>query len=129
MTRKPFFPIIIIFSAIALMLIILRYEIKNGGNVFDVIFVGNLVLYMATALSFRLYIKAISANNTHAFLKMVYSGMFLKMIICIAAVLIYAFGFKPVSKYAILSFFALYFIYTFIEIKIVMRLNKEKKNA
>jgi hypothetical protein len=60
---------------------------------------------------------------------MVYSGMILKMLICIVAVLVYAFAFKPVEKAAILIFFGLYFLYTFAEVRIVMRLNKEKKNA
>src|ERR1700685_434472 len=128
MSRKPFFPIMVIFFAIALLLVVLKFAISDLSNLFDVLFVGNLVLYAATALSFRLYVKGINAKGTHGFIRMVYSAMMLKMAICIAAVLVYAFVFKPVNKISVLVFFALYFIYTFAEIKIITRLNKEKKN-
>ncbi len=119
----------VIFFAITLLLVVLKFAISDLSNLFDVLFVGNLVLYAATALSFRLYVKGINAKGTHGFIRMVYSAMMLKMAICIAAVLVYAFVFKPVNKISVLVFFALYFIYTFAEIKIITRLNKEKKNA
>ncbi len=129
MTRKPFFPILVIFFVIALLCIVLKYAVKEFSNLFDVLFFANLILYAATAISFRFNSKAINAANTQAFIRMVYSGMILKMLICIVAVLVYAFAFKPVEKAAILIFFGLYFLYTFAEVRIVMRLNKEKKNA
>jgi len=129
MTRNPFSPILIIFFVVALLIVILKFSANNLGNLFNVLFVGNLVLFVATALSFRLYEKGINAKGTHGFIRMIYSAMMLKMAICIAAVLVYAFAFKPVNKIAVAVFFVLYFIYTFAEIKIVTRLNKDKKNA
>lgn len=129
MTRKPFFPIMVVFFAIALVLVVAKYAFSNLGNLSDVLFVGNLVLYASTGISFRFYIKAVNNNSTQFFIRMMYSAMLVKMVVCIAAVLIYAFAIKPVNKYAILIFFALYFIYTFAEVKIITRLNKEKKNA
>jgi len=129
MSRKPFSPINLIFIVINSLLVFLRFSITDFAAIFRVLIVGNLVLFIATALSFRLYVKGINATGTHGFIRGVYSAMMLKMVICIAAVLVYAFGFKPVDKIAVAVFFALYFIYTFAEIKIITRLNKEKKNA
>ena len=129
MIKKPFLPIAVIFIVVSLLVIALKYLVKDSGSLFDVLVLGNLVLYVATFFSFNFYLKAINNKNTLGFLKMVYAAMFLKMGICIAAVLVYAFTVKPVSKAAVLIFFGLYFIYTFTEIKIVTRLNKQQKNA
>jgi hypothetical protein len=61
---------------------------------------------------------------------MVYGGMFLKMGICILATLVYAFIARShLSKAAILICFGFYFIYTFAEVKILLALSKQKKNA
>jgi len=129
MIKKPFLPIAVIFITVSLLVIALKYLVKTPSNLFDVLVLGNLVLYAATFFSFNFYLKAINNKNTLGFLKMVYGAMFLKMGICIAAVMMYAFTVKPVSKAAILVFFGLYFVYTFAEVKIVTRLNKQHKNA
>ncbi len=51
--------------------------------------VGNIILFLATAGSFSLYHKALRNNNVQVFLRMVYGGMFLKMMICLIAAFIY----------------------------------------
>ena len=129
MTRKPFFPILLTFFVIAFLLIIIMFAFHLKESVFQAMFWGNLVLYVATSLSFRFNQKGIGNKNIQAFLRMVYSGMFLKMGICIAAVMAYALLFKPISVAAILVFFVLYFVYTIIEVRILMRQNKGNKDA
>jgi hypothetical protein len=129
MIKKSFIPITFIFLIVIISFIVLKGVLKNSGNVLNALVAGNLVLYVATYFSFNFYLKAINNDSTQAFLRLVYSAMISKMLICIAATLAYAFMITPVSKAAVLIFFGLYFIYTFAEIKIIMRLNKEKKNA
>lgn len=129
MTRKPFFPIVIIFILIFLLSVALKFTFLKWDAVFNAVIGGNLVLFIATYFSFRFYNKGLSHPNIQVFLRTVYSAMLLKMGICIAAVVAYAFMVKPVSKAAVLVFFGLYFIYTFAEVKIVTRLNKQNKNA
>ena len=47
-----------------------------------------------------------------------------------AAVLIYALIAKnQISKLGILGSFVFYFIYTFVEVKILMQMSKQQKNA
>ncbi|MBS1946209.1 MAG: hypothetical protein JST47_00435 [Bacteroidetes bacterium] len=127
--RKPFLPIVIVFLVAAITLIAGRFFFPSTIKSFDALAVGNVILLVAAFFSFRFYQKAIGNDNTMVFLRMVYSAMLLKMLLCIAAVLMYAFMSKPIDKLAILVFFGLYFVYTFAEIKIVLRLNKKKKNA
>ena len=129
MTRKPFLPITIIFIVPSLLILILKFAFPKCGADFNAMLGGNLVLFIATYLSFHFYNKGINNPNIQVFLRTVYSAMFMKMGICMAAVLVYAFTIKPVSKAAILVFFGLYFIYTFAEVRIVTRLNKQNKNA
>lgn len=129
MKRKPFFPIVLFFVIVSLLLVVLNFYFPKWNAVFNAVFGGNLVLFIATYFSFGFYNKGLGNPNMQAFLRMIYSAMFLKMGICIAAVMVYAFTVKPVSKAAVLVFFGLYFVYTFAEVKIVTRLNKKNKNA
>jgi hypothetical protein len=129
MTRKPFLPITIIFIIISVLIFGLKFAFQKWGADFNAMLAGNVVLFVATYFSFHFYNKGISNPSIQVFLRTIYSAMFIKMGICIAAVLVYAFTVKPVSKAAILVFFGLYFIYTFVEVSIVTRLNKQNKNA
>jgi len=96
----------------------------------DVLIIGNSILFIATLLSFFLYSRALKNNQPHKFLKYIYGGMFLKMLICLITAFIYiaTFG-KNVNKPAIFGCMFLYFIYTFVEVSILLRMSKEQKNA
>lgn len=93
-----------------------------------VMLVGNSILFLATFVSFYFYSKSLSNNNVHAFLRMIYGGMFAKMLICLFAAFIYIMIVKKdVSKGAIFGCMFLYFVYTFVEISIVMKLSRKEK--
>ncbi len=99
-----------------------------GTWIKEVMLAGNTILFAATAFSFYLYSKSLQNNNVHAFLRMIYGGMFAKMIICLFAALIYIMVVKKnVSKGAIFGLMFLYFVYTFVEISIIMNLSKKSQ--
>ena len=61
---------------------------------------------------------------------MIYSGMFAKMLICLFAALIYIMIVKKnVSKGAVFGCMFLYFVYTFVEISIIMKLSRKNRYA
>lgn len=94
----------------------------------SVMIVGNLIIFAATFFSFQLYRRSLSNNNVHAFLRMIYGGMFAKMMICLVAAVIYIMIVKKdVSKGAIFGCMFLYFLYTFTEISIIMKLSRKDK--
>jgi hypothetical protein len=94
----------------------------------EVMLFGNLILFSATFISFRLYKRSLANNNVHAFLRMIYGGMFAKMMICLIAALVYIMAVqKNVSKGAIFGCMFLYFVYTFVEISIIMKLSRKEK--
>lgn len=96
----------------------------------DVVIGGNFVLFIATGVSFFLYYKALRNNNVQAFLRMIYGGMFLKMMICLFAAFIYIIAArKTVNKGAIIICLFLYLVYSFTEILLLLKQSKQRKNA
>lgn len=124
---RPLLPIVILFLLTSVALLILKSLTATANINYTVLLTGNLVLFLVTLLSFYLHRKALFHNNVQVFLRMVYSGMLLKMVICIAAVLVYVMvAGQGVNKIAVFGCFGLYFIYTFIEVKTLMQLSKQK---
>lgn len=95
-----------------------------------VLIAGNVILFLAALISFLIFRKGLSDNNPHVFMRMTYGGMLVRMGICLVAALIYAWtrGGR-VNKFAVLGCFIFYFIYTFAEVKILVGLSKQQKNA
>ena len=130
--RKPksYWPIFIIFLAFNALFIAGRnwlIELKAQTNV---LIIGNCTLFIATLLSFFLYRRALMNNRPQAFLKYIYGGMFLKMLICLLVAFVYIASFgKDVNKPGLFGCMFLYFLYTFVEVSILLRLSKDQKNA
>ena len=128
--RQPVSRFIIIFVILTIILFILKTWIKGSDTDYVVLLSGNAILFFATLFSFYLYNKALQNNNPHVFIRFIYGGMFLKMFICIVAAMVYIFIAKnSVSRFALFGCFGLYFIYTFAEVKILMQLSKQQKDA
>ncbi len=108
-------------------MLILKSILTEANINYLVLLAGNGVLFLATMLSFYFYRKSLLHRNPQAFLRMVYSGMLLKMAICLGAVLVYVLlAGRGVNKIAVFGCFALYLIYTFVEVKTLMNLSKQK---
>jgi hypothetical protein len=127
---RPFLPIVILFILICLFCLLASSWLQGRSIDYRVLLTGNGILFLATSLSFYFYNKALHRADIQAFLKMMYASLLLKMAFCIGATLLYLLltG-KDVSKYAILACFGLYILYTFAEVKILMGLSKQQKNA
>ena len=129
--RRSFLPLAIIFIVTSLFFLGARGLLADRNVDFRVLLVGNIILFSATAISFYLYTKALRNDNVQVFLRMLYASLLIKMVFCLAATLLYIFWAGPaVSKPGILGCFGLYVIYTFAEVKVLMRLSKKSpKNA
>lgn len=127
---RPFLPIVMIFIIVSLFSLAFREWLAGRKVDARVLLFGNGVLFLATAISFYLYNKALRHANVQYFLRMLYGSLLVKMVLCMGVTLLYLFlSGGVVSKYAILLCFGLYILYTFAEVKILMRLSKLKKNA
>jgi hypothetical protein len=123
---KSFWPIAAIFVIVALLALTARNWLAERWNMdYLVLSVGNLVLFLATTFSFYLYSRALRNKNIQVFLRMMYSSLLIKMVFCLAATLLYLFvAGKDVNKAAIIACFVLYMVYTYMEVKVLMRLSK-----
>ena len=126
--EKAFLPLLIVFILVNVLLFIPLSLDALWNMDRDVMLVGNLILFAATMISFNLYRRALIKNNAHAFIRMIYGGMFAKMMICLFAAVIYIMiAKKDVSKGAVFGLMFLYFVYTFVEISIIMKLSRKEK--
>lgn len=126
--ERPFLPILVIFIVVSLILALVPSLDFLWNMSRTVMLVGNFILFAATLVSFQMYRRSLANNNVHAFLRLIYGGMFAKMMICLFAALIYIMiAKKDVSKGAIFGCMFLYFVYTLMEISIIMKLSRKEK--
>lgn len=127
--QRPWRPIVIIFI-ITTALFITGGKWAAARNVdTNILLIGNGILALATFVSFFLYLRSLQHNKAAAFLRYIYSGMFLKMLICIFAAFIYIVSVDKVNKPALFGCMLLYFVYTYAEVSILLRLSKQPKDV
>ena len=96
----------------------------------QVLIIGNALLFVITLASFMLAQKGLNNPNSHAFVRAVYSGIMIKLFLCLAAAFIYISTNKAkLNKPALFICMGLYLVYTFMEVSSLMKLLREKKNA
>lgn len=95
----------------------------------DVLIVGNLTLLFITLISYFILYRGIQSDNTQAFIRKVYTSFIVKFFIVIAAVFLYATLAKELNKPAVIICMFIYLIYNFIEVSVLTKLLKRKKNA
>jgi hypothetical protein len=95
-----------------------------------VVLVGNMILFAVSLGSLLLYQRAMAHPSTIGFLKNTYSGLFLKLLACVIAVMAYVFIAKQqINKPGIFACIFLYFLYTLLEMRSLMQWNKARRNA
>jgi len=120
---KSFFPIILFFIALNGFFISGRNILSRWGVDQDVLIIGNLLLFLITLVSFFLAQKGLRSPNPHAFVRSVYSGMMIKLFLCVIVVFIYVSLYKTTyNKPALFTCMALYLVYSFMEVSILMKL-------
>ena len=127
---KIFLPILLVFI-ISTAFFITSGALASRWNIdTDLVIVGNLVLFLATAISFFLYFKALHNNNAQAMLRMIYGGMFIKMMTCLFSAFLYIMiAGKAVNKGGIIVCLFLYLVYSFVEIFLLLKQTKQRRNA
>ena len=127
---KNFRPAIVIFIILTAFFISNKSFLARKGFNQDVLLIGNSFLFVITALSFWMMANGMKTKNTSAFLRGVYGGIMLKLFSCLIVALIYIFTMKKdVNKPGLFLCMGLYIVYTFIEVKGLMKLSSSKKDA
>jgi hypothetical protein len=121
----PIFAVFLVSSGLILLGAPVLREWKTDSEVLQG---GNVLLFGLTAISYLLHIKSIRSPNPHVFVRMIYSSLIIKMMVCMVAAFLYGWLGKSVNRNAILGCFILYVIYTFLEVKILMKFIKKSPN-
>jgi len=127
---RSFRPLVLIFVITNALFLTSRARLSQWNIDVDVLIIGNLVLFAATAVSFFLFTRQLNTKNAQAIVRTVYGGVLSKMMICLLAVFVYiSIAGKGVNKGGVLGCMVLYVVYTTIEVVTLMKLSKQKKNV
>jgi hypothetical protein len=128
--RKAVVPIVIVFILINAFLLTGKNILSRWGADRDILIIGNVILFAITLLSFVLSKRGLNSPNPHAFLRSIYTSMIVRMFGCAIAAFIYiaTFG-KELNKPALFTLMGLYLVYTFIEISVLTKMLRQKRNA
>ncbi len=128
--RSPLFPIILFFILLNVLFLTGKNFLERSGFDQSVLIIGNLVLFGATLVSFVFSKQGLRSENPQAFVRSVYLSIMIKLFICVIAALVYIFLFrKNLNRPALFICMGLYLVYTFIEVSVLTKMLKQKKNA
>ena len=123
-------PILILFLSVNCFAVLFNSRLISWGFDQSVLIFGNLLIFCLTLLSFWILYKGLRAPGTYAFIRSVYGSFILKLLAGAGVVVIYAWTAKSgVNKPSVFTCLFLYLIYTFIEVNVLMKLAKPKRNA
>ncbi len=111
---KKFTPVIVLFVAVNLLLLLVRHKLAGWSIEESVVFTGNLIIFMATMAAAYLYSKASANEKPLGFLQQFYGGFLLKFMILIIAVALYLFTVPEPNQNGIIVCMALYLLYHFL---------------
>jgi hypothetical protein len=125
-----FRPVILLFILINAFLFVSAALLNRWQVDRDVLFIGNLVLFLSSLISFLVALRGLTAINPHAFVRSVYTSIMLKFFICILSALVYIMTYrKDINKPALFTCMGLYLVYTFFEIAVLTKTLKLRSHA
>ncbi len=123
------FQIVYLFLASSLIFFILKILMGGISVNYNVLLYGNLLLFIVSWISSKMSTSAVQHKNVQVFLRLVYGSFIMKFFVLAIAAFVYITIFKSgVNKPALFGCFGLYIIYTFIEVRSVLKQSK-KPNA
>ncbi len=120
------FQIIYLFLVSSLVLFILKILLGGTTVNYNVLLYGNLLLFFVSWISSKMSTSAVQHKNVQVFLRLVYGSFIMKFFVLAIAAFVYISIFKSgVNKPALFGCFGLYIIYTFIEVRSVLKQSKK----
>ena len=127
---RPWIPFIILFVLLNGFFLAGKNWLVRLGIDNEVLIIGNLVLLVATGLSFRISVRSLRSSNPQAPVRAMYGSFIVKFFICVIAAFVYIVTAKKnVNKPELFTLMGLYIVYTFLEVSALTKMLKPKKNA
>ena len=120
-SRRAILPIVSVFIIFTLIAFFGSSFLARWGVDYRVLLWGNALLFLVTAISFLLYVKALQNENIQVFLRLMYGSLLVKLFVCMIAAFVYGvLAGKMVNRNGIIGCFILYILYTSMEVKVLM---------
>jgi hypothetical protein len=127
---SPLRPVFILFIVLTALFVSAKSMLIRRNVDQDVLIIGNLLLLVVTLLSYLLLYRGIQSVNPHSFVRAMYLSFIIKFFIIVLAAALYILIAKnAVNKPALIFCLFLYLVYTFIEVSVLTKMMKQKKNA
>jgi hypothetical protein len=129
--NRPYFsitkPLTLFFVLSMALLVIFQEKLQAKGIDPDVVIIVNLLLFAITMANLYFLSRSIAKANPQAVVRGMMAGSMLKLILLAVAFLIYlnAVG-EQRNAPAIYTGMGLYVLYTWLEVRIALRLNRKK---
>ncbi|MBI5856829.1 MAG: hypothetical protein HZB42_04185 [Sphingobacteriales bacterium] len=128
--KKTWLPLLLLFVLLNVFFIIGKNWLANQGADNEVLIIGNLILFVATALSVMIYLRSMKSAGGGAAVRGMYGSFLVKFFTCLVAAFAYIMiAKKDVNKPALFICMGLYVIYTVIEVSLLQKLLKQKKTS
>jgi hypothetical protein len=128
--KKLYFPLIILFVSINAISIVfkpfmLQHHIDNA-----VVISSNSLLFFISAISLYMQLKSVNNTNPHAMVRGVMGSVVLKLFVLGTAAFLYLYAAgESKSVNALFISMALYLVYTWLEVRLALRLNPPKNGS
>jgi hypothetical protein len=125
-----FLPAIIICITLSIIFWAFGDEMIAKGIDSKVVISGNALIFLVTLIAYIMEIKGFASSSNPVFLRMFYGSFLIKMMVLITSAFIYIISVKKnLNKPALFTCMALYVVYTFIEVRALMIIGKQKKHV
>ncbi len=120
-------PIVIMFIILNGVLIALQHKLENKNIKIDVVLIANLLLFGVSMLNIWFQMKSLRNPNSAAVIRGLMASTFIKLFVLASTAMIYlvAAG-QNRSVNSVFVAMGLYILYTWLEVRISLRLNPKK---
>jgi len=126
---KLLMPMFALFNVVNVIFLFWAEKLASLNIDYIIVIIGNALVFILTMLTLWLHVSASKKSNPNVLVRSVMGSTFIKMIIIGSAVIAYVMWAKEKrSNLAVIVTMALYLVYTFLEVKTVLGLQKKNAN-
>ena len=123
---KTFFPVIVVFVITTGFILLFQKMLSEYNFDVNVLLWGNVFLFLLSLISFFIQKKGVNPKAPQLFVRYFYLSFIIKFLLVATTVLLYSAFAGKINKPAIIVCMALYLVYIFVEVSIVLKLGKSK---
>lgn len=122
---RTYRPLVLFFLILNALFVVFGKQFVNMNFELNLLILGNCLLFIVTLFSFFMLRNGLKSKGTPSFIGSVYGSFLMKLLVLAASVFIYAKSVgKGINKPAIFTLMFLYLIYTYVEIRTIMKISK-----